>query len=990
MRHFLPRHLGSQANNLGFILLKKYYRNLLIILIAVVSFGILVTANMAQNDMGHIFVGIQTNKQVTTPKSSWIAKDSPWTQDASTEGTTTTPFPTIFIQLDSNQPQIQVTPTSQPLDYAITAKKTTVTNNEFLQSSPTQINGNRISMAGEDLGIVIHDRPSSTPTPLVSPTLPSGTLTATQTAIGMGVYLPRTPIKTATAVPIQLTISNVTGMGTVAKYDKQEITFNVTTSATNPQLPFDALPPVGINGNAGINVDGVFTSPTGKAWVQPGFHYRIFDDQIKGGTEWFYPTTQAVWKVRFSPDETGTWQYWIKAQDKTGSAQTISYTFTVTDSKKHGFIRASQTDPRYFEYSDGTYFPALGMNSAYNEIQWTNPNSNLDFFQKAGGNGIQVVRMWLSQWSIFGSSWNPWYSIRNDYDGYLPRAGLVTNSAATVPMSQMRLVYADNNSYWFDACRFIGGFQAAPAVKANTNYHIKIRYKAQGISGPRNAAYPGYGLVAKVQNPSDGNWHVNCYNGGEPLNGIKVTGYGHDSSDWIDLEGDWYSGNTNFLPIFYLALENANNLTATVNGQPWNWHPEVDIDTVFIGENLGNSNYGPNIVTKPSMEHLSYYMERNAYAFDKVLELAGQNNVYLKLVVMERNEQIENELGFDGATASFDNNNFYGNYRTVTAVRWYQQAWWRYLQARWGYSPNIFAFEAVNEAAPGYTNHYGQVDEMGKYLHCRVFGVSVPPYDGEMCSIEHPNAHMVSTSFWYGFERDLFASSKYPNVDYADIHQYIPKDTDLTHYQDTALSTYDLGLAYGALESGSGKPIIRGETGLIDFESNTDSMSDVSADTQGVWLHNLIWGGINPAGLIENYWYAKDQIYKTVDLRSQYRNYYLFIRDIPLNNGHYSDVLAVTSNPKLRAWGQKDLVNHRAHLWIASTDHVWTNTNPITPITGTVTINGFPANTLLTVEWWNTYAGQVTATESIATNSNGELVLAISNLTTDVAVRIKE
>jgi hypothetical protein len=215
-------------------------------------------------------------------------------------------------------------------------------------------------------------------------------------------------------------------------------------------------------------------------------------------------------------------------------------------------------------------------------------------------------------------------------------------------MSQLRLVYTDDNSYYFDACRFIGGFQAAPAVKQNTRYHIKIRYKAQGISGPRNAEYPGYGLVAKIQNPNDGNWHTHCYDGGDPSNGVKVTDYGKDSLEWTYLEGEWNSGNSNTLPLFYLAIENANNLTPTANGQPWDWHPEVDIDTVFIGENLGNGDYGPNIVTKPSMEHLSYYMERNAYAFDKVLELAEQNGVYLKLVVMEKNEQIENEIGLDG------------------------------------------------------------------------------------------------------------------------------------------------------------------------------------------------------------------------------------------------------------------------------------------------------------------------------------------------------
>ena len=42
--------------------------------------------------------------------------------------------------------------------------------------------------------------------------------------------------------------------------------------------------------------------------------------------------------------------------------------------------------------------------------------------------------------------------------------------------------------------------------------------------------------------------------------------------------------------------------------------------------------------------------------------------------------------------------------------------------------------------------------------------------------------------------------------------------------------------------------------------------------------------------------------------------------------GKYVDAAATTSNAKIRAWGQKDLTNQKVHLWIANTDHVWTNT----------------------------------------------------------------
>jgi hypothetical protein len=915
---------------------------------------------------------LQSAGTVTTPTATPLPGGTATTTPAATNTAVQTATPTKSVTA-TTAPTKTATPTS------IQTKTPTQTVAVTPTKSPATVTPTRTAVPAT-----------------VQANTPTSTVAATKTSIPTTVP-PSTPVNTVvpnTAVPTStssasgIAISNVAELASVARYDKEEITFSLKTSAGNPQLPYDPSAPAGVKGTEGVNVDAVFTSPSGKTWSQPGFYYQIFDDQVKSGSEWFYPTGQAVWKVRFSPDEAGTWQYYVKAQDKSGSTKTATRTFTVTASSGHGFIRASKTDPRYFEYSDGTYFPAMGINSGYNEIPWSNPSAGQSFFQKTGSNGIQVVRMWLSTWSIFGSSWNPWYSIRNDYDYYLPRTGILTTGLSTSPSSQLRLVYANNNSYWFDACRFIGGFQAPPAVKQNTKYHIRIRYKAQGISGPRDATYPGYGLVAKVQNPNDGNWHTNCYNGGDPQNGLKVTGYGKDSLNWTYLEGEWSSGTSNFLPIFYLALENANDTTATVNGQAWNWHPEVDIDTVAIAEDLGSGSYGPNIVTKPSMEQLSYYMERNAYAFDKTLDLAKQNGVYLKLVVMEKNEQIENEIGYDGNQAQFNNNNFYGNYRTMTPVRWYQQAWWRYLQARWGYSPNVFSFEAVNEAAPAYTNHYGQVDEMGKYLHCGVFGVALQPYDGQKCTLAQPDAHMVSTSFTDGFESNLFASSKYPNIDYADIHRYIAKDGDPTHFTDTALSNYDLGLAYGAYQSGSLKPIIRGETGLINQVANTDSMTNVSADTQGTWLHNLIWGSINPTGLIDHWWYARDQIYKTVDLRGQYKNYYTFIKDIPLNNGKYVDAVAAVSNTKIRAWGQKDLTNQRVHLWIANTDHVWTNTATVAPVNGTVKIPGLAANSTFNVEWWNTYTGAPTSSQTLSTDANGQLTLTVSNLSTDTAVKI--
>ncbi len=825
------------------------------------------------------------------------------------------------------------------------------------------------------------------------------------------------------------TISNITDNrasytnSQIPKYEKFEITFQVTTSATqfNYQIPYDEMitPIPGLTAKLGVSVDGVFTSPTGQTYNQPAFYFQGMDDQVKSGNEWFYPNGNNSWKVRFAPNEVGTWQYKLTVKDAGGATTSSTQSFTVVSSTSHGFIKVSKKDPRYFEYDDGTYFPGLGYNMNYNHVDWINPVLNNQVnFQKMNQNGIQLTRIWLSQWSIYGAMWNPWYYVRefDQYEAsYVPRTGLITYNASDAPSSTMTLVYSESggtqdSGSWFDASMATFPFHAMPAVQPGATYHVKVRYKANDISGPRDATYPNFGLVAKIQNPNDGNWHRTPFNGGDPANGVRlklngVPAYGGNSTNWTYLEADWTnSSNYNFFPIFYLALENVNNINPSTGN-----HAYAYIDTVEIREKKTDGSLGENILLKGSMEHWKYFMQRNSYAFDKALDLAHQYGVYLKPVIMEKNEHTTNEIDYNGLKndTGTDNNFFYGNWRYPTAVRWYQQAWYRYLQARWGYSPNIFAWESVNEADPANGNHYAQVDEMGKYLHCTVFGISVAFGDGQKCTFNHPDSHLITTSHWGGFYKtDFWGNSNYPNVDVADIHQYISKADDPTHYFDSALSTYDLSMSIGAKQSGgAGKPVIRGETGFTG--TGTEPPTDeIPKDTNGVWLHNYIWGGINSGGLIESYWYENVHIYtSTFDHRNLYKQYYDFISNIALNNGNYVDAQATATDTNVRVWGQKDTVsaNKNAHLWVQNKKHLWCavvggisgcpNTWDSSRLNGTVTVSGFSPNTSYPVEWWD-FDNSVNLTKSTTTvtsNSSGQIILDLTQLpstVTDAGVKI--
>lgn len=838
-------------------------------------------------------------------------------------------------------------------------------------------------------GIIVFGLTPFTPSRASAPAQPTDGSTLNQSQLQTQVQTGETPninqpVASSLASPtIRDVITNASDYpnGQVPKYEKFEITFQVDTVAQNLQLPFDPNPPGGVEAGIGISVDALFSPDNWQTvFTQPAFYYQEFQDEIKSGREWYYPTGRFSWKVRFAPTDTGSWQYKLVAQDADGTTETSPQTFTVVQSNNRGFIKVSQKDARYFEYDDGTYFPGMGINMNYSHVSWSNPVlDNEENFQIMSENGLQLVRLWLSQWGIYGPSWNPWNSIDpNQHAQYIPQASLTSQEAYSSSEISMRI-----SATWIP-CMFIGVFKAKPAVKRNTDYRIRIRYKTTGISSPRDAGSP-YGFVAKT-----GGWLWGegqyCDDTGT---GTPVTPYqDQNTSDWQMLEGALNTGNSDYLQNFYLVMENVDQGVAF-------------IDYVWIEEDLGDGSYGSNIVSKPWMAHHLYMEQRNSYAFDKLLDLANQYGVYLRPVIHEKNEYIFNRIDFEGDFFQYDstcwdsdpNNNpekcpgnkwFYGNWRQVTKVRWLQQAWWRYLQARWGYSPNIHSWELLNEGDPWNGTHYTLADEFGKYM--RQF---------------NPNDHLVSTSFWHSFPKDNFwANSNYPNIDFADVHKYIGESA--SNFDDAALATYELSMQYGAEQSGgAGKPLIRGETGFV-VSGSGPATYQFENDTGAVWLHNFVWGGINAGGMIESYWYETTHIYDkrgdgsyNFDYRSTYSTFYNFIKDIPLNNGNYEDAEAMVSNDDLRAWGQKDLVNDRAYLWIQNKTHTWVNVVngvSITDTSGTVTITGFKPDQSYTVQWWDPYQTdsikQIVRTETTTAQADGSLIIGIENLATDTALKI--
>ena len=77
----------------------------------------------------------------------------------------------------------------------------------------------------------------------------------------------------------------------VGLYEKFEVSLNLQAEFVNPFDPDE------------IDITATFTSPAGKEWKINGFYYY---------------TSGMLWKIRFSPNETGLWKYSVRVRDKNG------------------------------------------------------------------------------------------------------------------------------------------------------------------------------------------------------------------------------------------------------------------------------------------------------------------------------------------------------------------------------------------------------------------------------------------------------------------------------------------------------------------------------------------------------------------------------------------------------------------------------------------------------------------------------------------------
>lgn len=147
-------------------------------------------------------------------------------------------------------------------------------------------------------------------------------------------------------------------------------------------------------------VDVTFTSPNGQRFTVPGFYDGNGQGNLNGN----------VWKVRFSPNETGRWTFRSDSDteqlnDHTGSFTVTEPTGCSPDGTLPDFFcvgRLESVGTAYLKFADGGYWLKGGLDDPEDFLADRN-RGDIDYIASKGGNSIYLMLQ-----NIDGDSQNVW------------------------------------------------------------------------------------------------------------------------------------------------------------------------------------------------------------------------------------------------------------------------------------------------------------------------------------------------------------------------------------------------------------------------------------------------------------------------------------------------------------------------------------------------------------------------------------------------------
>jgi len=231
-------------------------------------------------------------------------------------------------------------------------------------------------------------------------------------------------------------------------------------------------------------------------------------------------------------------------------------------------------------------------------------------------------------------------------------------------------------------------------------------------------------------------------------------------------------------------------------------------------------------VGKPSLQ--------TSLRMDKYVEIAEQNNIAIQFC-LQHHGQVSTDTDADWNDNPYNANNTGGflsdpcKYFTDPCAIKLTKNKYRYIVARWGYSPSIFAWELFNEVQ--WTN--GWKNEQANVV---AWHNTMASYIRSIDSFKHP---VTTSSHGSGFE-NLW---NLPDINLVQMHYY-GNDTIRT-FEQTALSLADFN-----------KPVLMAEFGLGgNPEGSTQPEPYATQLKEGLEMHNGIWSSFHAKSSAHLWWW---------------------------------------------------------------------------------------------------------------------------------------
>lgn len=757
------------------------------------------------------------------------------------------------------------------------------------------------------------------------------------------------PIKVSAATA---TISNLQAEPSTTKYNKIEFTFSLSKEYENPFYYYDATDTAGNNpskmswyGVNGVSVDAKITTPSGRQIAVPAFYFQDYKRIKVGAQDIVGKYKNPVWKVRFAPNETGTYKFYLTVTDKEGTTRyptSGDNAFTVTNSTSKGFLKVSSSDPRFIEYDNGDTFVPISRGTPWEDYE--------TLFPAYKQNGINFIRLWDTSDFALGveGAQTAWVD-SNTMD--VPAKGIVVGSGANEGLRS-----ANPTSPWYQRI----------AISEPTKQH-KIEGYVKGTGKIR--------ITSVQSNLILGSTIIETGSGGTNYTYVSAT----------------FTPNTDRVAVYLPTGSEYDQISIGPilgNSIEYNILTDGNFERHFAKDNTNND---PNANINLQRPLGNYFNQDESYRLDKILESAQNNDVYIQLCscsgpwfTWPGNPESPDEWDWSSS--------------------WVLKSWqrnFRYRVARWGYSTSVLAWEKHNEhghVTPN-TNMYNFYQNYSNYQK------SIDIYNHLKTTSQGSQA--FSPNFWSSAAFDLanyhdyMMSNRYAAALNNDEANFVNKFAWCLASKGTYCDS-NLGVGDGTswISTAPFKPWVWGEIGVGTTVWNEPNSKGTTGEGAIRVFRNTMWAGLlSPMATTPVNWYdTKDSSY-TNTVNAQKKIASDFFKGINLSKGNvtfltttadkpsnYNGESITVSNSTTRVIAAKFANKKESYLWVQNKNNTWFN-SPTVPaaINTSVTIPNMN-NESYVVETWNTSTGAKSTTN--VSGTGGTLTFNVSSLTSDVAVKV--